>query len=246
MCIHPEIDTAENHFYFEKNGVIQGYTERGRKTISIINLYRSALTKNRKLIYDNFYTKLKTKIITPETNNKEFYNDLITSANNKSEFSLFGKQICFQFEIFLYDEVISEIEDNKYEIYKNYIDEESGQFTSPLYEFDAAGEFSRYNQMMLALETLTKNLTIPFNIIDFSIKKFQGINNLKLKNIPVNTQWIFLTGNNGYGKTSILKAILLGLIGKYEFNENKIDENSRVELKIVKEKLNRNQYGWYW
>jgi len=46
--------------------------------------------------------------------------------------------------------------------------------------------------------------------------------------IPLNTQWVFLTGENGQGKTSILRAILLGLIGKKELTNYEIDDNSRI------------------
>ena len=45
------------------------------------------------------------------------------------------------------------------------------------------------------------------------ISKFQGINELLIEHLPFNTQWIFLTGENGFGKTSILRAIAKGLVG---------------------------------
>jgi predicted ATP-binding protein involved in virulence len=45
------------------------------------------------------------------------------------------------------------------------------------------------------------------------ISKFQGINELIIDELPLNTQWIFLTGENGFGKTSILRAIAKGLVG---------------------------------
>lgn len=43
----------------------------------------------------------------------------------------------------------------------------------------------------------------------FHIKNYKGIIDTKVENIPSGTQWIFLTGENGFGKTSVLQGITL-------------------------------------
>ena len=48
----------------------------------------------------------------------------------------------------------------------------------------------------------------------FHFKDFKGIKECSISNLPPNAQWIFLTGENGYGKTSILQAIAIGLFGE--------------------------------
>ncbi|NNF34813.1 MAG: AAA family ATPase [Saprospiraceae bacterium] len=55
--------------------------------------------------------------------------------------------------------------------------------------------------------------TLPYTIRDINISDFKGIKNIEVKNLPSEAKWIFLTGENGYGKTSILQAIALGLAG---------------------------------
>ena len=45
----------------------------------------------------------------------------------------------------------------------------------------------------------------------FHIKNYKGIIDTKVENIPSGTQWIFLTGENGFGKTSVLQALAEGL-----------------------------------
>ena len=45
------------------------------------------------------------------------------------------------------------------------------------------------------------------------ITNYQGIKSLTINSLPNDAQWIFLTGENGFGKTSILKAIVKGLLG---------------------------------
>ena len=49
---------------------------------------------------------------------------------------------------------------------------------------------------------------LPFALRSFHLKNYKGIIDTQVDNIPDNTQWIFLTGENGFGKTSILQGIV--------------------------------------
>ncbi len=49
------------------------------------------------------------------------------------------------------------------------------------------------------------------------VANFQGIKELIIENLPLNNRWIFLTGENGFGKTSVLRAIAKGLVGDENF-----------------------------
>ncbi len=58
----------------------------------------------------------------------------------------------------------------------------------------------------------------PFALSSLEVNDFQGITSqtIGIGNdalIPLNTQWIILTGENGFGKTSFLRAIAIGLAG---------------------------------
>ena len=48
---------------------------------------------------------------------------------------------------------------------------------------------------------------LPIALKSFHIKNYRGIIDTQIDNIPPDTQWIFLTGENGFGKTSVLQAI---------------------------------------
>ena len=48
---------------------------------------------------------------------------------------------------------------------------------------------------------------LPLALKSFHIKNYRGIIDTQINNVPDNTQWIFLTGENGFGKTSVLQAI---------------------------------------
>jgi predicted ATP-binding protein involved in virulence len=54
---------------------------------------------------------------------------------------------------------------------------------------------------------------LPFALSTIEVLNFQGIKHLVIQDIPLDTQWVFLTGENGFGKTSILRAIAKGLVG---------------------------------
>ena len=47
---------------------------------------------------------------------------------------------------------------------------------------------------------------LPIALKSFHIKNYRGIIDTQIDNIPPDTQWIFLTGENGFGKTSVLQG----------------------------------------
>lgn len=49
-----------------------------------------------------------------------------------------------------------------------------------------------------------------------SIAGFHGLKETALSNLPIEAPWIFLTGENGFGKSSLLQAIAIGLYGNTE------------------------------
>ncbi|MEN9612017.1 MAG: hypothetical protein RLZZ628_2831 [Bacteroidota bacterium] len=60
------------------------------------------------------------------------------------------------------------------------------------------------------------SIPMPFALSRLEVMDYQGIKHLTIENLPLDKQWIFLTGENGFGKTSILKAIAKGLVGDEE------------------------------
>lgn len=90
------------------------------------------------------------------------------------------------------------------------------------------------------LEALNpKSFTNDCAISRISINNFQGIKELVIENLPLDAQWIFLTGENAFGKTSVLRAIAKGLVGDEDFvaplpNEAKIFLNAVVYKKIFR------------
>ncbi len=54
---------------------------------------------------------------------------------------------------------------------------------------------------------------LPICLRSLSVKNYKdkAIQDLEIEDVPSNTRWVFLTGENGIGKTLVLEAIALGL-----------------------------------
>ena len=48
--------------------------------------------------------------------------------------------------------------------------------------------------------------------------------------LPVDARWVFLTGENDYGKTAILRALTIGLFGIRDQNTILLDPDSKSEI----------------
>lgn len=59
------------------------------------------------------------------------------------------------------------------------------------------------------------------------VENFKGIRRIEINNLPESAKWIVLTGENGFGKTSVLQAIAAGLYGNY------FQDESGLRLQLV-------------
>jgi predicted ATPase len=71
---------------------------------------------------------------------------------------------------------------------------------------------------------------LPFYLQEIKIENFQGIKSTSINNLPSNANWIFVTGENGYGKTTFLQAVALGL-DKGEL-ESFIETKTKIAVSI--------------
>lgn len=73
----------------------------------------------------------------------------------------------------------------------------------------------------------------PFCIKRFAIKNFLCIRDAELDEIPVDCQWVFITGENGDGKTALLQALAVGLLGNKDKEANHLlADNSRIQIEF--------------
>lgn len=60
-----------------------------------------------------------------------------------------------------------------------------------------------------------ENRCLPFCLKQIAIINAQDIIECWVKNIPIDTNWIFISGENGFGKTTFLRSIAVGLHGSH-------------------------------
>ncbi len=88
----------------------------------------------------------------------------------------------------------------------------------------------------------TSNL--PTRLVKLWVKNFKGIKAAKIENIPANTQWIFLTGENGIGKTVLLQAIAYGLFGFSEVTDGEKNRFNQENTDILIVKCIKDKYEY--
>ncbi len=86
---------------------------------------------------------------------------------------------------------------------------------------------------MLNVTVSTQLKERPFSILSFKIKDFFDIRHIEIHGIPYNAGWIFLTGENGFGKTLILQALVIGLSGNTDGRRSLTEENLTVEMDVI-------------
>jgi predicted ATPase len=72
---------------------------------------------------------------------------------------------------------------------------------------------------------------LPYCLKSLDVSNFQGIKHTTIENLPVDTQWVFLVGENGFGKSTILQSILLGLNGNKDENYQLV-QDPKVSVQV--------------
>lgn len=98
------------------------------------------------------------------------------------------------------------------------------------------------NQFMQATDSL------PIAIKTIAIKNYLGIKDILIENLTVDSKWIFITGENGFGKTVLLQALAIGLNGTKDGDTNLLEDFSshiNIEFKKDNENLINNIWSNY-
>jgi hypothetical protein len=87
------------------------------------------------------------------------------------------------------------------------------------YEFES--ELFKKNFSSITPISIIKD-SLPYTLNRIWVRNFHGIKETNIEEIPSSTKWIFVTGENGIGKTVLLQAIALGLQSVDWFNNSEI------------------------
>ncbi|GAB2589192.1 AAA family ATPase [Spirosoma areae] len=81
--------------------------------------------------------------------------------------------------------------------------------------------------------------TLPFCIKQISIVNYQDIRQCELKALPIDSKWIFILGENGYGKTTFLRSIILGLFGWKDGDKSLLEDTFiKVGVEFINDHIN--------
>lgn len=231
LLVHPCRDYPEKHFIYNESGVIYYITKKGEVTIDVLNLNRSMLVEMRAQVYSEFnnlcylfsmeQSPFYLKQILQEIELGSIFVGLKRFILSKwvivegkipflQEFEpLLGKRL--QDEEVKYLSIrhnkISHIniENNAF-----YVDNEKRRIRVPTgksndyYDVTDENDLEKYYGKQRFIERI-------------EINNFKSIRNMKIDftlSKSSNAPWLMLLGENGVGKSSILQAIALTLMGK--------------------------------
>lgn len=95
-------------------------------------------------------------------------------------------------------------------------------------------EFTRNLNRILKYRESKKSKGLPISLSSITIKNYGPIKKVTIGNIPADCQWIFLTGENGSGKSSILRAMATSFVnGNIKLNTKNITKsNYSIKLSL--------------
>ncbi len=233
MLLNPYLDEPSNHlnYLYSDAGHIDALTDEGNQTIELLRLNRTNLIEGR--------IKARKEII-----------EAVESLIN-------GKQIDNR-SVKKYLANIYELEDSRIEFlsYKRFVllnELDTEPFLAQiigLEDFQTEEDWFREKEKPTKREGLRKDIVKSdyFPIEYIHIKNFKSIDDLRIdfKEDDINKKsWLFLLGENGVGKSSILQAIAIGLSWDKKFINKDIVQSLIKKRKqtaeiIIKERNNKN------
>jgi len=238
LLLNPEIDHPEQYLQFDTNGRIYPkdglsthQTKRAETTIQVFNQNRQPLVLARKAKIDFFLNNFKIQILNYLKNQEKgpldhsifkilfesAFTGLRQSAKPESDYSLLGLNMLDNFNAFFTDRISGE---------KNQ------QILTRAYEI-----FIKQSELLIKSASqshfFNKRQSLPYAIKQIQIVNYKGIIKTGIAGIPEDTKWIFLTGENGFGKTNILQALLIGLYGERDGNTLLTEGDCQIGLEFL-------------
>ena len=233
LLIHPYYDDPYDHFIIDDDNNSYAFTaisDEGLQTIELLRLNRTDLLDGRK--------KAKIQIL----------NAIISTLNKSSTESENVNQ--YLSSIYNLDDLSIEFLFYKRWILLNSLNDDLDLINKLNLKDNNAADLIFQNNKIKYKDKLKNNLTKSdyFPIEYIHIKNFKSIENLKInfkEDGLSNKSWLFLLGENGVGKSSILQAIAIGLkLDKKLVNEDTINllikKGQQSSEIIIKERNSEN------
>lgn len=259
LLIDPCNDRPEEHLIYNENGRVDFLTPKGKTTIDILKLNRQELVDAREFSLRELYSdwELLIKLFSREASNRKKIKTI--AVNWESLFTQFSDKSYLGIKRFMLSKWMSNRPDiQEYLSRKIYEDEQRILVEStPLMKFEDFVLKELNDEEKVRIEDKLKiNLLKHIYIEKLKIKNFKCFSDieidLKKENVDEvvsdeslrNEPWLLFLGENGVGKSSILKALVIGLCGNQYLktlgiNANEIikhnEETGFIEIYLVGE-----------
>lgn len=258
LLLHPEVDTPENHFYF-LDETLSSFTIRGKRTIEILQLNHDSFKLKRKVIADSMASLVEKMVLAVEE--KYALNDYDSSRseiwvdrnithkyletiepflNQLNSFSTLNKRFSYFVNCYIEKQVLG-IKQTVSQVKSSSDAAKISADSRDIIELCVHHLLNKDSYLYKEDKTLHKLSfddskwvkALPYALQDIHIKKFHSINDLTINSIPLNTKWIFLTGENGQGKTLVLQSIALVLSGENKLSNDQIKIDATLYLGVI-------------
>ncbi|MEC5303759.1 AAA family ATPase [Bacillus thuringiensis] len=221
LLLNPYRDYPEKHFSYSSDGKIYPRTKKGQITIDTLHLNRDSLIKERMNEYMRFKDICDIYI---EKRSGWDIKDVTREIDQGSIFSGLKRYIISNLisngRISVADELAEHLNGGMVKYESLYVAEKAqDDFIQPRKQkyYEIEKEINSYN--VSDDDDISKYFSMQRFIEKIEIKNFKIIKDLKIdltlsksKDAP----WLMILGENGIGKSSILQAIALALVGEKE------------------------------
>lgn len=232
MLVNPYEDNPSDHFSYDNSGNIHAITEEGYQTIELLRLDRTDLLEKR-IVERKRIVEIIERIIQDGINSVRkpqvnYLKNIYNEDNKSIQFLAFKRWV-----------LINELDSNL--------------FLGQILDLE---DYQKDKNWVEKVRTLTKEkfskkdilVSDYFPIEYIHIKNFKSIDDLRidLKEDELNKKsWLFLLGENGVGKSSILQAIAIGLnLDNRLINEDSIrsliKKRKQTSEIVIKERNSKN------
>jgi AAA15 family ATPase/GTPase len=128
-----------------------------------------------------------------------------------------------------------------------WLDSKRPNFLPPIVEqIEKDAEISQDGYLIHHItDAIFTNNPLPHSLKQIKIQSYKTIYYIEITSIPIDTPWIFLTGENGFGKTSILRAIVIGFIGRKDEEETLIDDyDTKIGVELYHNGISTIKHLW--
>ncbi|MEH6940150.1 AAA family ATPase, partial [Bacillus sp. JJ664] len=219
LLIDPCRDFPERHFFYDEFGGMYSNTLKGRITIDILNLNRESLVIRRRASLEELKSKINS-FINSDINNHLIKSEILNSINELS-YAGIKRYMIARWAAEERNSYWNEI--RSLALIKDYAIEENNVEMRSVEQFNIRSvkkyqsvklrnldDFSIENQ-----EDLNKYYIKQRFIEWIELKNFKNLDyiHLEFNSFSKNAPWSMLLGENGIGKSSVLQAIALTLMG---------------------------------